>query len=165
MKFFFLFLFTFNLYSFQEFELPEGKWWRNEQIIKEIGLTDEQQKTLEKNFFEHLEKAIDLKAKVEKEELKLRELLDQDKLNEKEILNQVDKLLDARKGMEKARAELFLKVRMILQPDQWNKIKMKFQNKMKRMREERRMHRFLLDKSLPEKPPDMDEIPPAPPEK
>lgn len=165
MKFFILFLFTFNLYSFQEFELPEGKWWRNEEVIKEIGLTEEQQKYLEKNFFDHLEKAIDLRAKVEKEELKLRELLDQNKLNEKEILNQVDKLLDARKEMEKARAELFIKVRMILKPDQWNKIKMKFQNKMKRMREERRMHRSFPDKPFPEKPPILDEIQPAPPEK
>ncbi len=129
------------LFSFEEFNLPEGKWWKNEELIRQLNLSLEQQKQLEKIFFSHLEKAIDLRAVVEKEELKLRELLDEQVISEKRVLEQVDKLLDARKALERQRAELFLKVRLILTPEQWKNLKGKYQERIRKMREERkRMH-------------------------
>lgn len=125
-----------------EFNLPDGKWWMNKEIIRELNLTEEQQNQLTKIYYDHIEKAIDLRAKVEKEELKLGEILDKETVNEKEAMEQVKKLLDARNQMHLARAELFLKVRIILKPEQWLKLKDKFQKRIKGMREERRrMHK------------------------
>lgn len=141
MKTLILLFLSFKLFAFQEFNLPEGKWWRNEDVIRELQLTEDQQKQLEKIFYNHLEKAIDLRAKVEKEELKLKELLDQKTIVEKEVLSQVESLLDARKEIEKIRAELFLKVRMLLTYEQWQKVKKRFQKKVKRLKEEREKFR------------------------
>lgn len=141
MKTLILLFLSFKLFAFQEFDLPEGKWWRNEDVIRELQLTEDQQKQLEKIFYNHLEKAIDLRAKVEKEELKLKELLDQKTIVEREVLSQVESLLDARKEIEKIRAELFLKVRMLLTYEQWQKVKTRFQKKIKRLKEEREKFR------------------------
>lgn len=158
MKILLFFLPFFNLFLMEEFNLPDGKWWMNEEVARELNLTPEQKNQLSKIYFEHIEKAIDLRAKVEKEELKLGEILGRDTINEKEAMEQVKKLLDARGQMHLARAELFLKVRMILKPEQWLKLKEKFQKRIKGMKEERRrMHR-------PEMPDKKPVIPPEPPE-
>lgn len=141
MKILILLFLSLKVFAFQEFDLPEGKWWRNEDVIRELQLTEDQQKQLEKIFYNHLEKAIDLRAKIEKEELKLRELLDQNTIVEKQVLSQVETLLDARKEIEKIRAELFLKVRMLLTYEQWQKVKNRFQKKIKIIREEKKRFR------------------------
>lgn len=152
-------LFLLNLFNFSltdDFNLPDGKWWMNEEVVRELNLTAQQQKELGNLYYAHLEKAIDLRAKVEKEELKLGEILSKDTINEKEAMEQVKKLLDARNQMHLARAELFLKVRMVLKPEQWIKLKNKFKEKIKGFREERRrMHR-------PEPPDKKPILPPEP---
>ena len=134
------------------FDLPEGKWWLNEEVVRNLQITEAQQKELGKIYYSHLEKAIDLKAKVEKEELKLREMLDQKEINEKELLSQVDRLLEARNSLERARAELFVKVRIILTPEQWQKVKERFHQKIKRIREERGLKRPLRQEPIPPEP-------------
>lgn len=141
MKILILLFLSFKAFAFQEFDLPEGKWWRNENVIRELQLTADQQKQLEKIFFKHLERAIDLRAQVQKEELKLGELLDQETIVEKEALSQVERLLEARKEMQKIRAELFIKVRAILNYEQWQKVKNRFQKKIKSIREEKKRFR------------------------
>ena len=140
------------LFFMEGFNLPEGKWWLNEEVVKELQITDAQQKELGKIYYAHLEKAIDLRAKVEKEELKLREMLDQNTINEKELLSQVDRLLDARNSLERARAELFVKVRIILTPEQWVMVKERFQKRIKRIREERGLKRPLRQEPVPPEP-------------
>lgn len=154
MKTLILLFLSFKLFAFQEFNLPEGKWWRNEDVIRELQLTEDQQKKLEKIFYNHLEKVTDLRAKVEKEELKLKELLDQKTIDEKEAFSQVERLLDARKEMEKIRAELFLKVRTILNYEQWQKVKNRFQKKIRMMREMReKRNKFYRPDIPPEEKP------------
>jgi Spy/CpxP family protein refolding chaperone len=140
------------LFFMEGFDLPEGKWWLNEEVVRNLQITEAQQKELGKIYYSHLEKAIDLKAKVEKEELKLREMLDQKEINEKELLSQVDRLLEARNSLERARAELFVKVRIILTPEQWQKVKERFHQKIKRIREERGLKRPLRQEPVPPEP-------------
>jgi len=140
------------LFFMEGFDLPEGKWWLNEEVVRNLQITEAQQKELGKIYYSHLEKAIDLKAKVEKEELKLREMLDQKEINEKELLSQVDRLLEARNSLERARAELFVKVRIILTPEQWQKVKERFHQKIKRIREERGLKRPLRQEPIPPEP-------------
>jgi len=140
------------LFFMEGFDLPEGKWWLNEEVVRNLQITEAQQKELGKIYYSHLEKAIDLKAKVEKEQLKLREMLDQKEINEKELLSQVDRLLEARNSLERARAELFVKVRIILTPEQWQKVKERFHQKIKRIREERGLKRPLRQEPVPPEP-------------
>lgn len=145
MKLLILFLFPFYLFSFEEINFPEGKWWRNEETIKFLSLSKEQQDQLEKIFFSHFERAIDLKARVEKEEFRLKEILDKENFKEEEAMEQVKNLLEARKELEKERAELFVKVRAILNLEQWNKVRLRFQKKLRMMREEVPRPRMILE--------------------
>ena len=123
-------------------DLPPGRWWKNEDVIRELKLSPEQQRKLDDIMFGHMEQMIDLKAAYDKEELKLRLQLDQPNVEEAKILQQVDKLLAAHDQMQRSRARMFVKVRLLLNPEQWEKVKTLFRDRMKeRVRERMRMER------------------------
>ena len=119
-------------------DLPPGRWWKNSDVIRELNLTPDQQKKLDDIMFVHMEKMIDLRAVLDKEELKLKMLLDAPAIVEKQVLDQVDRVLAARDRMHRLRAEMFVKVRTLLTPDQWEKMKFKFKDAV-RERFQRRM--------------------------
>ena len=116
-------------------DLPPGKWWKNEQIVQTLGLSPDQQQKLDDIMYAHLEQMIDLKAGFEKEELRLKQLLDQPKIDEKKLLDQATRAIEAQNKLQLSRAAMFVKVRMLLTPEQWEKIKVRFQQE----RHERRM--------------------------
>jgi hypothetical protein len=62
---------------------------------------------------------VDLKASVEKEEIKLKNLMDADTLQEPQVLAQFDSLLAARAKLERNFAMMALTFRKILTSDQW----------------------------------------------
>jgi len=120
-------------------DLPPGKWWKNEEVVHALKLSPEQQQKLDDIMYGHLEQMIDLKAGFEKEELRLKQLLDQPKVDEKRLLDQVQRTLEAQNKMQMNRAVMFVKVRTLLLPEQWEKIKVRFQqeHRERRMQEMR----------------------------
>lgn len=119
-------------------DLPPGRWWKNSEVIRELNLTPDQQKKLDDIMYAHMEKMIDLRAALDKEELKLKMLLDSPEIVEKQVLDQVDNVLTARDRMHRLRAVMFVKVRTLLTPDQWTKMKVKFKDAVR----ERFQHRM-----------------------
>jgi Spy/CpxP family protein refolding chaperone len=109
-------------------DLPPGRWWKNSDVIRELNLTPDQQKKLDDIMFIQMDKMIDLRAALDKEELKLKMLLDAPQIVEKQVLDQVDRVLAARDRMHRLRAEMFVKVRTLLTPDQWERMKAKFKD-------------------------------------
>jgi len=102
---------------------PElGAWWKNSQIVREIGLSDEQVKQIEQTFFDHRLKLIDLKAAVEREETRLQPLMEADQVNEAQVGAQIDKVLAARAALEKANVMMMLSIRRVLTVEQWKKL-------------------------------------------
>lgn len=132
---------TSGLFAQGFLELPPGKWWKNEQIVQTLMLSPEQQQKLDDIMYAHLEQMIDLKAGFEKEELRLKQQLDLPKVDEAKLLAQVQKTLEAQNKMQMNRAAMFVKVRALLTPEQWDKIKVKFQerrqDRMQDLRERR----------------------------
>ena len=55
-----------------------GKWWQDSDLSKKLQLSDAQTKQLDQIFFDHRMKLIDYGADMEKQDLKLQTLLDQD---------------------------------------------------------------------------------------
>jgi len=99
-----------------------GAWWKNSDIVQELGLSQEQVKQIEGTFYDHRLKLIDLNANVEREETRLQPLMEADTVNEAQIGPQIDKVLAARTALEKANVMMMLSIRKVLTVDQWKKL-------------------------------------------
>ena len=100
-----------------------GTWWRNEQWVKTLGLTTDQQKKMDEAFQQYRLKLIDLNASLEKEELILEPLVQSVRPEDQaKIMSQIDRVANARAELEKANARMLLGIRQVLTEDQWSKL-------------------------------------------
>jgi Spy/CpxP family protein refolding chaperone len=125
-----------------------GKWWKNSEIVQQLGLSQEQTEKIEYTFFNHRMQLIDFRAELQKEEMRLQPLMEADQPDEEKVSAQIDRVLAARGKLEKTNAMMMLAIRRILSVDQWKKLE-----KIRQERERPRVPR-------PPKPPS----PPNPPE-
>ena len=99
-----------------------GRWWNNPRIVEKLKLTDEQRKAMDGILLQHRETLIDLRASLQKAELTMEPLMQDDQPNEGKILAQIDKVAAARAELEKANARFLLALRGKLTPDQWKQV-------------------------------------------
>ena len=99
-----------------------GKWWKNSEIVRELGLSDAQIKQMEQTFLEQRLKLIDLRAELEKQEVRLQPLIEADQPDETKVSAQIDQVLAARGRLEKANAMMMLAIRRVLSAEQWKKL-------------------------------------------
>ena len=112
-------------------EGPEGqrpprrpmKWWKDSNIVKQIGLSEAQVKQIEDTFHAHRLKLIDITAEVERQEATLEPLIEADSPDEKQVVAQIDKVAAARAQLEKENALMSLAIRKVLTPDQWKTLR------------------------------------------
>jgi periplasmic protein CpxP/Spy len=100
-----------------------GEWWQDSQLTQKLKLTDQQSKQLSSVFYQHRLKLIDYQAAVEKENLMLQNLLDEDNPNEGQVLAQVNRTLAARASVEREFTMMNLDLRKVLTVDQWKQLK------------------------------------------
>jgi len=100
-----------------------GKWWQNADIVKQLQITDAQVSQLDQIFLDHRMRLIDYGADMEKQDLKLQTLLDDDVPNEAQINTQVDQVLDARGKLEREYTTMNLDLRKVLSLAQWRQLK------------------------------------------
>ncbi len=101
---------------------PLGKWWKNSDVVKELQLSDAQIKQIEQTFLDYRLKLIDLRAEVERQELKLQPLIEADRPDEQQVGAQVDAVLAARAKLEKTNTMMMLAIRRALSVEQWKKL-------------------------------------------
>jgi Spy/CpxP family protein refolding chaperone len=100
-----------------------GKWWKNSDIAKKLQLNENQVTQLDQVYYEHRLKLIDYGAEMEKEDLKMQNLLDADVPNEGQINMQVDQVLSARGKLEREYTMMNLDLRKVLSVDQWRQLR------------------------------------------
>jgi Spy/CpxP family protein refolding chaperone len=100
-----------------------GKWWKDSNVAKKLQLTDGQIVQLDQTFYDHKLKLVDDGAEMEKEDLKLQNLLDADVPNEGQVGSQVDQVLTARGKLEREYTMMNLDLRKVLSVDQWRQLK------------------------------------------
>jgi len=134
-----------------------GKWWENSDVASKLKLTEAQVSQLDKTFYEHRLKLIDYGAEMQKQDLKLQTLLDQDMPNLDQVSAQVDQVLAARSKLEREFTMMNLDLRKVLSVEQWKQLKS--------IRGERGMMggNFFFRRFGPgEAPPDIPPPPPGP---
>jgi len=100
-----------------------GKWWKDSDVASKLQLADDQLQRLDQIFYEHRMKLIDFTADMEKQDLKLQNLLDADVPNDGQIQSQVDQVLAARGRVEREATLMNLDLRKVLSLDQWHQLK------------------------------------------
>jgi Heavy-metal resistance len=104
-------------------QLPAGKWWRRPEIIRQLGLTEDQQTRLDTVFRGAANDLIDLKAEVDKRTIELRGDLDQSQLNRASIQKVAERLNDARSRLFSRELSMLVDMRGVLTDDQWNRMR------------------------------------------
>ena len=103
--------------------LPPGRWWKNAEVAKTIGLNDAQVQKIEQIFVDSRMKLVDVHATLQKEEIKLEPLLEADNPDESAVLAAIDRITAARATLEKANAQMAFAIRRVLTPEQWKKLR------------------------------------------
>ena len=106
---------------------PPGRWWDDPDFVKKLSLSDDQQKKMDEIFNSSRLKLIDLFAAVQKEEAIMEPLVAADPPDENKLLQQIDRVAQARAELEKANARMLLGIRRQLSHEQWLKLKVERQ--------------------------------------
>jgi hypothetical protein len=106
----------------REFGPVSGAWWKNSEIVSKLQLSDEQVKKISQTYLDHKLKLVDLRADLEKQELRLQPLLDVDQPDEGKVSAQIDLITSARGKLEKENALMMLAIRRWLSVEQWKKL-------------------------------------------
>ncbi len=101
---------------------PPGMWWRDSNLTRKIGLTADQTKQIEDLFQQSRPKLIDLSGALQKQEAALEPLIEADHPDESRVVQQIDRIAQARAELEKARARMLLGIRGVLRQDQWKNL-------------------------------------------
>ena len=99
-----------------------GAWWKNSEVVKKLELSEAQVGQIEKTFLDHRLRLVDLRAVLDKEELRLQPLLDAERPDEAKVAAQLDRIIAARGKLDKANALMLLAIRRVLSVEQWRKL-------------------------------------------
>jgi Spy/CpxP family protein refolding chaperone len=102
--------------------LPGGMWWRKPEIIKDLNITPDQQKQLDKILLDSRLQLIQMHASLEEEQVKLEPLLSANPFDESRAFAQISHIADLRAELEKTNARMLLSLRAVITADQWTKL-------------------------------------------
>ena len=101
---------------------PPGRWWDNPDFVGKLSLTSDQQKKMDDIFQQSRLTLIDRMATLQKQEVIMEPLLAADQPDEAKIVDQIDRVAQARAELEKANARMLLGLRRVLTAEQWKKL-------------------------------------------
>jgi Spy/CpxP family protein refolding chaperone len=101
---------------------PGGMWWKSPRTVERLSLTADQTKRMDDIVERSRLDLIDLRANLEKEQVRLGPIMDANPVNTAAASAQIDKVANARADLEKANAKMLLSIRGVLTPDQWTKL-------------------------------------------
>ncbi|MEJ2285583.1 MAG: hypothetical protein P8X85_18560 [Desulfobacterales bacterium] len=109
-------------------EVPAGKWWYNPKIQKNLNLSKNEIKSLDKLFASSKRKLIKHKSAVERGQFELDQLLSGKDVNDAAVKKQFQNLEKARQNLANERLQFVIGVRNILGPDRFQQLKSNFRN-------------------------------------
>lgn len=104
-------------------QLPRGfyPWW-DQPIAKDLNLTEAQKAEVKSIVREYRTRLIEQRAALEKAEVELQYLFDDDTVDARRANQAIDDLANARLNLTRTFSQVFLKVRLVLTPQQWHEL-------------------------------------------
>ncbi|MFL6248436.1 MAG: hypothetical protein ACJ74H_20605 [Thermoanaerobaculia bacterium] len=115
-------------------QLPPGKWWRREEVVRQLELTRDQQEKLDEVFRRAADDLIDAKANVDKLQIALRSELDRAHLRRQELQRLAAQLTQARGKLFEHELMMLADMRGILDQKQWTRLRTHLDRMQDRMR-------------------------------
>ena len=115
-------------------QMPPGKWWRREEVARQLELTRDQQDKLDEVFRNAANGLIDARADVEKLQIALRGELDRVQLRRQELQRVAGQLTLARGKLFERELMMLADMRGILNDEQWNRLRTFLDRAQERMR-------------------------------
>ena len=109
-------------------EVPAGKWWYNPKIQKNLNLSKNEVKSLDKLFASSKRKLIRHKSAVEREQFELDQLLSGKDVNDAAVKKQFQNLEKVRQNLANERLQFVIGVRNILGPERFQQLKTNYRN-------------------------------------
>lgn len=109
-------------------------WWHDKRVVDQLALTNEQVDKLDRIFVKHNEKAVPLRKEVQDLEKALDDAVRTQKLDVNAFAQEVDRIENKRSELNKMRAVMLYRLRLVLNTEQNNK----FQAMLDRREAERR---------------------------
>ncbi len=94
------------------------KWWKNEKIVTEMNLTEQQVKNIEKVFKSYRERIVEYQKELNNKESELAKQLKNPECKKEEVLQITDDIQNIRASLTRIKVEMFLSVKSILTPQQ-----------------------------------------------
>jgi Spy/CpxP family protein refolding chaperone len=113
-------------------EVTPGRWWRNPNIARDIGISEKEMQALDDLFNKNRNALIDLKAGMEKERLKLEDILNKEPLNESAAMAQFKRVDAYREKLSAERFKFILGVRKIIGSERFHTLMGKFEEMRKK---------------------------------
>ena len=104
-------------------EAPPGKWWRLPRVAEALKLTEAEKQTLDDLYLNNRRELIQLKGRMETEQLELEPLLDKDPLDEQAAMAQFVKVQQARSRLAEETFRFILGVRKTIGPERFRQLK------------------------------------------
>jgi heavy-metal resistance protein len=105
-------------------QMPKGMyaWWGRPEIRRDLNLTPQQQRQIQFTVRQFRPRLIDIRAEVEKAEIDLQAQFDHDPVDPAKTNQAIDRLISARSDLTRALSELSLKLRLVLNEQQWEQL-------------------------------------------
>lgn len=99
-----------------------GKWWKNAEVVRTLGLSDAQVTQIESVYLQHQPMLSGLRTALLQEDERLRALLESDRMDERAISAQTQAVAGARMNLTAENSEMTLGMRRMMTAVQWRKL-------------------------------------------
>jgi Spy/CpxP family protein refolding chaperone len=104
-------------------DVPSGKWWYNQKVVKNLNLTQKEIRQLDQAWVDSQRKLIKLKNEVEREQFELDTLLGKKTVDDTGVRKQFNRLESARTDLADERLEFIIRVREIIGAERFQQLK------------------------------------------
>ena len=104
-------------------DVPSGKWWYNQKVVKNLNLTQKEIRQLDQAWVDSQRKLIKLKNAVEREQFELDTMLGKKAVDDTKVRKQFNLLESARTDLADERLGFIIRVREIIGAERFQQLK------------------------------------------
>ncbi len=103
--------------------MPRGQYaWWNSPVVQDLKLSDSQQRQIRLTVKEYRVRLLDIRSRLEKAENDLEALFNQDPVDSPKANEAIDRLASTRSELTRALSQMSLKLRSLLNAQQWQQL-------------------------------------------